>query len=190
MKLTRLCFVLAALFTLSACTSWQELREFHSPKKSTQQATQTAAAPAPSVATPFVAPAEPTAPVAPAPVIAPEVVATPIVPPANTTPEPAAPVVIPTPPPAAPEPVLKAAKTDQRVNLTWTLPVVTNGYKAIEIMRNTSDTAMGRTRVRTVRATVTTIEDQVPQAAEHYWYWLKLTTTDGVVSNIGPVEAK
>jgi hypothetical protein len=189
MKLTRLCFVLAALFTLSACTSWQELREFHSRKKSTQQATQTAAAPAPSV-TPSVAPSEPAQPEAPAPVIVPEVVAAPIVPPANTTPEPAAAIVIPTPPPAAPEPMLKAAKTDQRVNLTWTLPVVTNGYKAIEIMRNTSDTAMGRTRVRTVRATVTAIEDQVPQAAEHYWYWLKLTTTDGVVSNIGPVEAK
>jgi hypothetical protein len=75
------------------------------------------------------------------------------------------------------------------VTLAWTLPETSEGYRAIEVMRNTTSSAQGRGRIRTVRATVTGIEDTVPDTAAPYWYWLKLTTTSNTVTNLGPFEA-
>ncbi len=56
-------------------------------------------------------------------------------------------------------------------------------------MRNDRSSPDGRTRVRAVRAQVTSLEDNVPDAAANYWYWLKLTDANGRLQNIGPVAA-
>lgn len=97
-----------------------------------------------------------------------------------------APIEAPKPDEAAP---LATARGGATVKLAWLLPVSDVGYKAIEIMRNDRAEAPGRARVRAVRATVTSLEDTVPDAAADYWYWLKLTREDGQIRNIGPVAA-
>lgn len=145
---------------------------------------------APAVSAPVAKPA--TAPVA-KPVAAP--VATVVSPAASAPTPPPAPVLAPAnvQPPALPsvsaEKPLAANRAGALVQVAWTLPVSDIGYKAVEIMRNERAEAPGRTRVRAVRATVTNIQDTVPDAAADYWYWLKLTRTDGQIQNIGPVAA-
>lgn len=119
-----------------------------------------------------------------APVSAPVVVVAPVV--AAPAPEP-----VPAPAPVAPARTagIVAKRSGGLVNLSWTLPESASGLRAIEIMRNASELAPGRTRVRAVRASVTGMEDQVPDAAAAYWYWLKITHQDGTVQNFGPVAA-
>lgn len=170
-----------------------------------------APAPAPVAVKPAAKPVAKPAPVTPKP--APAVVAAPVVPAAK----PAAPAPVPTPPPAAPAPAAPAAtpvvvapaapapaappvapaaaapvvarRNGAVVDVSWTLPVSDIGYKAIEIMRNERSEAQGRARVRAVRSTVTSLQDTVPDAQSDYWYWIKLTRTDGTIQNIGPVAA-
>jgi len=118
------------------------------------------------------------------------VAATPVPSPAPTVPE-AAPVA----PPAAPavlvaSPGLHVARTGVVVNLDWTLPPATENYRAIEIMSNSTESAKGRTRMKSVRASVTHLVDVLGDAKETRWYWLKLTNADNTVINLGPVEAR
>jgi hypothetical protein len=156
----------------------------------TEQAAPPAKA-APVVSTP-VAPVV-VKPVAPAPVVPPPpppvVVAKPTPPPAPIV---VAPVVKPAAPvPAAPtadKPVV-ATRAGAVVQVAWVLPESDVGFKAVEIMRNDRDQAQGRGRVRAVRASVSNIEDTVPDADANYWYWIKLTRNDGQVQNLGPVAA-
>lgn len=103
----------------------------------------------------------------------------------------APPVTVVSPPVTAPslEPGIRAVRTGANVLLTWTLPLATDGYRGIEIMRNDRDTPSGRNRVRAVRASVTELEDTLPDPGARYWYWIKLTATDGAISNLGPTEA-
>ncbi len=184
------------LVALSACqspnttTTARRSSHFH---KVNNSVFVPAPAPAPAAPAPVVVPtpvAEP-APVTPPP---PVVVTSP---PVTLAPEPTpvAPVVaVPEPapvpePPPAPEPKLEAARSGSNVRLAWVLPATPGGYRAIEIMRNTSSNATGRGRVRAVRATVTSLEDTVPDAQANYWYWLKLTPVEGGVINLGPIAA-
>lgn len=183
MKLIRALLALACLFALCACSSWSPAHpfQFRNTKRPVAHVTP---APAPA-AVPVVtepAPVETPAPVPSVVAPAPEPVVTP-------APEPAPVVTNPSPLTAEPAPVLNATRSGSTVKLTWTLPSEADGYRAIEVMRNTASVAQGRGRIRAVRATVTGIEDTVPDATARYWYWLKLTTTSGTVSNIGPVEA-
>lgn len=142
-----------------------------------------AAEPAPATTTP----AEQSVPAAAEP--APVVVTTPAVTaPAEPAPVVVAPVV-PPPAPAAPEPGIVAVRDGGLVRLSWVLPESASGFRGIEIMRNNQEQASGRTRVRAVRSTVTQLEDNVPDAAKNYWYWLKLTHVDGTVENLGPYGA-
>lgn len=153
-----------------------------------------AAKPAPVSAKPAPVPAVAAKPAAPAPVVTP-----PPVPVAPVAPPPPAPIVVspPAPAPAAAAPAvaptaaepLVARRNGSVVDVSWTLPVSDVGFKAIEIMRNERSEAPGRARVRAVRSTVTTIQDTVPDASANYWYWIKLTRTDGQIQNIGPVAA-
>lgn len=172
MKLVRLSLILSSLLVLSACCSWEELRQFH-------------AWPAKPVAAPQDRPAPAAQPMTPAPAPEPAVTA-PMSAPAVATP--VAPVMVETPAPAA-EPALRATRSGAQVTLAWTLPVREDGYRAIEIMRNNSDSPKGRTRVKAVRSSVTRLDDTVESASERYWYWLKLTAPDNTVTNLGPVEA-
>lgn len=159
------------------------------------------------------APSAETVPVVAKPAAAP--VATPPAPAVAVNPATPAPVAPPTPPPAPvvvvkptppPPPVVAppaapaaAIPTDANpvvttrngsvVQVAWVLPVSDVGFKAIEIMRNDHEQAQGRGRVRAVRASVTSIEDTVPDPEANYWYWIKLTRTDGQVQNLGPAAA-
>jgi hypothetical protein len=151
-------------------------------------------APVPVVATPV--PVPPVAkPVTPATVVPPPPPPAPVVV-AKPTPPPVPVVVAPVVKPAAPAPAaptaenpVVATRVGAVVQVSWVLPVSDVGFKAIEIMRNERSEAPGRGRVRAVRSTVTTIEDTVPDSEANYWYWIKLTRTDGQVQNLGPVAA-
>lgn len=186
MKLIRAFLALASLFALCACSSWSPAHpfQFRNTKRPVAHVTP---APAPA-AVPAVS--EPAPVETPAPVPAPAVVAPAPEPVVTPAPEPAPVVTTPSPLTSepAPAPVLNATRSGSTVKLTWTLPSEADGYRAIEVMRNTASVAQGRGRIRAVRATVTGIEDTVPDTTARYWYWLKLTTTSGTVSNIGPVE--
>lgn len=146
--------------------------------KSAEAAAASEAAPAASVeAAPVVVSTPPaTVPAEPTPVVVAPV-------PAEPAP---APVVVP---PPAPEPGIVAVRDGGVVRLSWVLPESSSGFRGIEIMRNNQEQASGRTRVRAVRSTVTQLEDNVPDAAKNYWYWLKLTHVDGTVENLGPYGA-
>lgn len=194
MNFVRFCFALACLSVFSACNSSSAFYRFtHHQKK-------TARAACPSEPAVVASPPPANAPAA-EPFSPPIMVGTPSVTavetPVTTTPEIAVAPEVATPPMpvavavtvAAPEPGLRATRSGQQVTLEWTLPVVEDGYKAIEIMRNNTDSAKGRGRVRAVRASVTELDDTVENASERYWYWLKLTAADGVVTNLGPIEA-
>jgi hypothetical protein len=152
----------------------------------------TEAAPAPAAPAVAEAPA-PVAPVEPVVVVTPALTAPEPVAPVAVTPAPVpppAPVVAPPPPPpVVVEPGIVATRSGGLVQLSWTLPASESGFRAIEIMRNTQEQPSGRSRVRAVRATVTTLEDVVPDAAANYWYWLKLTHVDGTIENLGPFLA-
>lgn len=106
-------------------------------------------------------------------------------------PPPMPPATLPPPPPPVPvaQPGITATRHGSVVQLSWTLPQSSGGYKAIEIMRNTRDQAAGRGRVRAVRPSVTQLEDALPDAQANYWYWLKVTHADGTVQNFGPSAA-
>ena len=100
-------------------------------------------------------------------------------------------VVMPPPPPPAPPsaaPALQALRSGTAVHLNWTLPENTDGYRGIEIMRNDEIRPNGRTRIRAVRSSVTQLDDTLPDPNRQYWYWIKLTATDGSVTNLGPFE--
>lgn len=179
MKFVRLSLIISSLLALSACCSWSELRQFHArpakpveapPVQTVSADTQPAAAAPSAPETP--APAPITPPAAP---VAPVTVAAPV-----------APVVAETP---AAEPALRVTRTGARVALSWTLPPSADGYRAIEVMRNNSETPKGRSRVKAVRASVTQYEDTLADAADHAWYWLKLTDPNNNITNLGPVEA-
>ena len=152
-----------------------------------------AVAPRPAPATIPVAHAAPITPAAPTPVAPPSppvLVTSPVIVPAPARPETSTPEATIAPVAAADSAAPLSARRDGSVvQVSWTLPASDVGYKAIEIMRNDRDQAQGRSRVRAVRATVTTIEDTLPDSASEYWYWLKLTRQDGQVQNIGPVAA-
>jgi hypothetical protein len=183
MKYVRVCYALSCLLALSACSSRSPSQPY--PFKNNKRPV----APAPATPTPVPVatpaapePAPPPAPVVVTPPPAPEPVVAP-------TPEPTPPVAVPASVAAEPASALSATRSGSVVKLSWTLPSMEEGYRSIEIMRNTSSSAQGRGRIRAVRATVTGIEDTVPEASDRYWYWLKLTTANAVVINVGPVEA-
>ncbi len=145
---------------------------------------------APEAATPAPTPAPTT--VSSAPVsLPPPVPAIPPPPPPPPVPVPApAPVVVAPPlPPAPAVPNFQALRTGATVRLSWTLPESADGYRAIEILRDSDPNPSGRGRVRAVRASVTQLEDTLPNSSADYWYWLKLTAPDGSVANFGPFEA-
>ena len=187
MKFVHLSLIISSLFALSACSSW---KAFHSSQPKPVAAPQATPAPipspAPAPATPPVA-AIPETPPAPPPVTPPAPgVVTP--PPAVATP--ATPIVNEPASASAPLPGLRVTRTGVVVILEWTLPPATDDYRAIEIMRNSTESSKGRTRFRSVRAGVTHLEDVLSNAQETRWYWLKLTNADNTVINFGPVEAK
>lgn len=189
MKLIRALLALASLFALCACSSWSPSHPFQF-RNTKRPVAPVAPAPAPA-AVPVVPESAPVETPAPAPVPAPAVVAPAPEPVVTPAPEPAPVVTTPSPLTSepAPAPVLNATHSGSTVKLTWTLPSESDGYRAIEVMRNTASVAQGRGRIRAVRATVTGVEDTVPDTTARYWYWLKLTTANGTVSNIGPIEA-
>ncbi len=161
-----------------------------------QAAPPAKAAPVPAGPTPAPATPKPVTPVpapvavpAPKPVPAPVVVSPAATAPAPVVVAPAAKPEIPVAPVASSEKPLVASRAGAVVQVAWVLPESDIGFKGIEIMRNDRDQAQGRTRVRAVRSTVTTLQDTVPDASANYWYWLKLTRQDGQVQNIGPVLA-
>lgn len=155
--------------------------------------TPVAAAPVTEAATPAPTPA-PSVVVSSTPVSLPEPV--PVVPPPPPEPAPVPPpvpepvVVAPPPPPPAPAtPNFQALRTGSTVRLSWTLPENADGYRAIEVLRDSDPNPSGRGRIRAVRASVTQLDDTLPNPASDYWYWLKLTAPDGSVSNFGPFAA-
>jgi hypothetical protein len=163
------------------------------PAKATPVAAKPSLAPVdtkPAPTAPAVKPVTPAPVVIPAPVPVPAPAPVAVVKPA---PAPVAAVVAPAakPPAAAPttENPVVTTRDGAVVQVSWVLPVSDVGYKAVEIMRNDRSDAPGRSRVRAVRASVTTIEDTVPDAETDYWYWIKLTRVDGQVQNLGPVPA-
>ncbi|HSI09129.1 MAG TPA: hypothetical protein VK985_11140 [Rariglobus sp.] len=187
MKLLRACLALSSLLALCACSS--PSRPFQS-KINKRPVAPSPAAPTPvPVATPAAPSPEPTPAPAPAPepvVVAPPPAPEPV---ATPAPEPAPVVAAVTPVVTEHAPALRATRTGSTVTLAWTLPEAADGYRAVEVMRNTTSIAQGRTRIRSVRATVTGLEDTVPDATAPYWYWLKLTTPANTVINLGPFEA-
>ena len=182
----------AALLALTACATAPSSERSVILRRGKLIITEAASAPAaPAVVeTPApVAPVEPVVVVTPA-LTAPEPVAPVAVTPAPVPPPAPVPVVVAPPPaPVAAEPGIVATRSGAVVHLSWTLPASESGFRAIEIMRNNEERPTGRTRVRAVRATVTTLEDTVPDATANYWYWLKLTHVDGTIENLGPFAA-
>lgn len=187
--------VLSCLCVLSACSSAPSGRATNTHFAKTKH--PVTAAKTPEACAPCETPSAPpsvhaaaVAPAAPAPVPAPVPVApTPPPPPRVVEPVPTPPAVVAAPD-SAPAPFLNATRTGNTVKLTWALPVNAGGYRSVEVMRNTSSTAQGRSRVRALRASVTELEDTAAPAGQVYWYWIKLTAVDGSVSNMGPTEAK
>lgn len=178
---TSLTLLLAAA-TLAGCTTTPTLRtpevkrgkivytEIPIPAPAAPVAATSPLSPPPPAPTPAPAPLPPPpVPVAPAPVVV-------------------TPVVIAAPAPAI-QPFLKAVRTGDTARITWRLPEIQGTLRSIEIMRNIGSYPQGRSRVRAVRATVTEITDTLPDTAAAYWYWLKLTPTEGQVINIGPIQA-
>lgn len=177
---------ISAVLTLSACSTaptGQSVRL----RRGTVQIIATPTAPTAQPQDEPVAPPTPTPPPVVASIPPPAPVAV-VIPPAPVPAPVPVPVAVPVPPPAAP-PILTAKKNGSSVRLAWTIPENQDGYRSIEIMRNTSETPQGRGRVRAVRASVTEADDNLPDPAASYWYWLKLTAADGTVQNLGPFPA-
>jgi hypothetical protein len=180
----------ATLLVLSACATAPSSERSVTLRRGKLIVTEAAPAPAAPAVVETPAPVAPVAPAAPVEAVTPALtVPEPLVPVVVApTPVPPPPPVVETPPPApvVAEPGMVATRSGGLVQLSWTLPASESGFRAIEIMRNTQEQASGRSRVRAVRATVTTLEDVVPDAAANYWYWLKLTHADGTIENLGP----
>lgn len=172
-----------ALLLLSACqTTPSENSAVLRRNKLIEAEAQPAPAPAPTPAiTP--APVVVVTPATPAPVVTPAAPVVVVSPPVT----PAAPVVVlPPPAPVLAPGTLQTKRSGATVRVTWALPESASGFRAIEIMRNTQEQPSGRTRIRALRASVTEIEDIVPDVQANYWYWLKVTHTDGTIQNCGP----
>ena len=80
---------------------------------------------------------------------------------------------------------LSLARDREEVLVTWTTPTVP--IRAFEIFRNDNDGMRGRLRIALVRSDREVIFDTLPNSAGKYWYWIKATSYDGQVVNIGPV---
>ena len=199
MKFVRLGLIISSLFALSACCSWEELRRFHAwpakPVDTTQPApttTPTPAEPAPAVpeTTPVPAPVAPATPAEPVGASSAPAVVAPVAPATFEAAPVNAPVATESTVASTPLPALHATRTGAVVTLDWTLPPASVGYRSIEIMRNTSDAPRGRTRVKSVHASVTHFDETLADANAIAWYWLKLTNADATIQNFGPVQAK
>jgi hypothetical protein len=200
MKSSRYLTALACLCALSACTSTpsqhKEInypkahRAAHAPAATDKcdacDAAAKHAATAPIAATPST-PAAPVIP-APAPVIEattpPMTIATAPVQAATSS----ANIEVPAAVIPVAQPVLNAVLSGETVKLTWTLPAKAATYKRVEIMRNSVAAPQGRNRIRSVRATETSIEDAVGPNPPTLWYWIKLIDLNDVASNVGPVS--
>lgn len=79
---------------------------------------------------------------------------------------------------------LEVARSGDDVLLTWTLPE--GEVRTLELYRNTTEQAPGRTRIGSPRVDVRMWSDKVPDD-QTYWYWVKITRPNGIVVNIGPV---
>ncbi len=80
---------------------------------------------------------------------------------------------------------LNIARDGQEVIVSWTTPTVP--VRAFEIFRNDSDALRGRLRIALVRSDREVIFDALPDPKAKYWYWIKATSYDGQVVNVGPV---
>lgn len=80
---------------------------------------------------------------------------------------------------------LSLARDGQEVIVSWTKPTVS--LRAFEIFRNDSDAMRGRLRIALVRSDREVIFDTLPDPKTKYWYWIKATSYEGQVVNIGPV---
>lgn len=80
-----------------------------------------------------------------------------------------------------------AARNDAEVLLSWQLPA---GYEVrfAELLRHTGSDAKGRKRVGPVSLSSGRHSDQVPDPAQTYWYWLKITLKDGRTLGVGPIQ--
>ena len=83
---------------------------------------------------------------------------------------------------------LKIMRKDDTVSLSWTLPP--GAWTVMDVMRNTNEKPKGRTKVKTMRATIFNYTDKIPDAGGQYWYWIKVVDKDKKAINIGPVQAK
>ena len=81
--------------------------------------------------------------------------------------------------------VLHIARNGDETMLSWEPPAAP--LRAFEIFRNTNDQLRGRLRIALTRADRQPFHDKLPGATEPFWYWLKLTSYDGQVVNIGPI---
>lgn len=83
-------------------------------------------------------------------------------------------------------PRLNVARSENDVMITWFLPANLE-VKQFEIYRNTQKTTAGRTRATACRTQPAIFLDVVPDLNATYWYWLKITLSNGQTVNIGPV---
>ncbi len=83
-------------------------------------------------------------------------------------------------------PRLNVARSENDVMITWSLPS-TLEVKQFEIYRNTQQSPTGRTRATACRTEPAIYLDVVTDLNTTYWYWLKITLTNGQTVNIGPV---
>ena len=176
-----------SVLALAACSTAPSQGSF-TPRHGRIVAIPAPEAPAPEPVVP--PPAHAAASVSSAPVTVPVPVPPPAPPPPPVPVPVPAPVVVapPPPPPAVVAPSFKALRSGTNVHLSWTIPENPDGYRGIEIMRNDNIRPTGRARVRAVRGSVTQLDDTLPDPSRDYWYWIKLTSTDGSVTNLGPFE--
>jgi hypothetical protein len=91
------------------------------------------------------------------------------------------------PPTEENSPRFSVARSGNDVMITWELPE-TLEVKQFEIYRNTSKSPTGRTRATACRTEPAIYLDVVTDLKATYWYWLKITLTNGQTINIGPVS--
>lgn len=79
-------------------------------------------------------------------------------------------------------------QSDSSVQLSWTIE---NADVAnIELYRDTDSTPSGRVRIATVPVTDTTYNDTDVSTGDTYYYWVKMTDTDGNVFNCAAASAQ
>ena len=83
---------------------------------------------------------------------------------------------------------LTAKRDGDKVTLSWTLPE--GKWSRVEVVRNNKESIKGRFRIKSLKSTVTTHTDRLPAAGKPYWYWIKLTSKDKKVTNLGPVKVE